>query len=274
MSHDPDDPDQQLLAVQAEVGRLRAALDHAERRRQELELRLSGSRTTAGRAGQPSTAGADRPVSPSWAAEASPSGAAGAAEPAADFAAALSRELPFLANCGLADSPALPQRAAEVLALLIQAVRRVEQTIASQLEVLAKTNPQIKALAENVTAQGLLDVERAVAAVLRPAARLTRLQNYTDLLLRWWTAILTGVQTTIPQMPHELSAALNPAAWELEKKRWSSEAEACWDHFKYVVRQELPLKMGDRMKQIHALKTLEAYSILAGSQRGGSDQQP
>lgn len=155
------------------------------------------------------------------------------------------------------------QKVAEALGIMVQLLVRIEQTLSSQLEVLGRSNPRVKSMAETVREQGLLSVESALQAVLgAPQARLTRLTNYSDLLLRWWSAVLAGVQSTVMEAPNEIEQGLNPAHWQVEKKRWGSEDAAFWSHFKFVIRPELPLRIGDRLKQLQAEKTLDAYAVL------------
>ena len=86
--------------------------------------------------------------------------------------------------------------------------------------------------------------------------------NYSELLLRWWSALLTGVQTTVMEVPEELAQALNPSNWDVERKRWASEADAHWKHYKFAIRPDVPVTVGDRLKAMQAEKTLEAYSVL------------
>ncbi len=183
--------------------------------------------------------------------------------------AALQSQMPWLGDIHVASDEATAQKAAESLAILVGVLKRIEQTIHSQLEVLSKNHPPIKSMAETVQNQGLLDIEKVLQAVLgseRP--RMNRLANYGDLLLRWSSAMMAGVQTTVMELPDELAQALNPDEWNVEKKRWSAEAEAFWDHFKFVIRHDLPLTLGDRMKTIQAQKTLDAYALL------GSESSP
>lgn len=182
-------------------------------------------------------------------------------------AAALKSHLPWLEDIRPASEEATAQKTAESLAILVGVLQRIEQTIHSQLEVLSKNHPPIKSMAETVQNQGLLDIQKALRAVMgSDSSRTTRLANYGDLLLRWSSAMMAGVQTTVMELPNELTQALNPDDWNVEKKRWSAEAEAFWDHFKFVVRHDLPLTLGDRMKEIQAEKTLDAYALLGSEQ--------
>ncbi len=189
-----------------------------------------------------------------------------------DVSAALKSHLPWLGDIHPAGEEATAQKAAESLAILVGVLKRIEKTIHSQLEVLSKNHPPIKSMAETVQNQGLLDIEDVLRGVLgSDSPRMNRLANYGDLLLRWSSAMMAGVQTTIMELPNELTQALNPDDWNVEKKRWSAESEAFWDHFKFVIRHDLPLALGDRMKEIQAQKTLDAYALL-GSE--ASTQQP
>ena len=177
--------------------------------------------------------------------------------------AALKSHLPWLGDIHPAGDEATAQKTVESLAILVGVLKRIEQTIHSQLEVLSKNHPPIKSMAETVQNQGLLDIEDVLRGVLgSDSSRMNRLANYGDLLLRWSSAMMAGVQTTIMELPNELDQALNPDDWKVEKKRWSAEAEAFWDHFKFVIRHDLPLTLGDRMKEIQAQKTLDAYALL------------
>ena len=177
--------------------------------------------------------------------------------------AALQSHLPWLGDIQSASEEAAAQKAAESLAILVGVLKRIEQTIHSQLEVLSKNHPPIKSMAETVQNQGLLDIENVLRAVLgSDSPRMNRLVNYGDLLLRWSSAMMAGVQTTVMELPNELAQALNPDDWNVEKKRWSAEAEAFWNHYKFVIRHDLPLTLGDRMKEIQAQKTLDAYALL------------
>ena len=122
-------------------------------------------------------------------------------------------------------------------------------------------------MADTVKNQGLVDIEKVLRSVLgSDSSRMNRLANYGNLLLRWSSAMMAGVQTTVMELPNELDQALNPDDWNVEKKRWSAEAEAFWNHYKFVIRHDLPLTLGDRMKEIQAQKTLDAYALL-GSQK-------
>ncbi len=181
--------------------------------------------------------------------------------------AALKSHLPWLGDIRPASEKATAHKAAESLAILVGVLKRIEQTIHSQLEVLGKNHPPIKSMAETVQNQGLLDIENVLRSVLgSDSPRMNRLANYGDLLLRWSAAMMAGVQTTVMELPNELDQALNPDDWNVEKKRWSAEAEAFWDHFKFVIRHDLPLTLGDRMKEIQAQKTLDAYALLGSEQ--------
>ena len=181
--------------------------------------------------------------------------------------AALQLHLPWLGGTHSASEEATAQKAAESLAIVVGVLKRIEQTIHSQLEVLGKNHPRIKSMAESVQNQGLLDIENVLRSVLgSDSPRLNRLVNYGDLLLRWSSAMMAGVQTTVMELPNELDQALNPDDWNVEKKRWSAEAEAFWDHYKFVIRHDLPLALGDRMKEIQAQKTLDAYALLGSEQ--------
>ncbi len=184
-----------------------------------------------------------------------------------EVSAALKSHLPWLGDIQPASEEAAAQKAAESLAILAGVLKRIEQTIHSQLEVLSKNHPPIKSMAETVRNQGLLDIENVLRAVLGSGSpRMNRLVNYGDLLLRWSSAMMAGVQTTVMELPNELDQALNPDDWNVEKKRWSAEAEAFWNHFKFVIRHDLPLTLGDRMKEIQAQKTLDAYALLGSEQ--------
>ena len=184
-----------------------------------------------------------------------------------DASAALKSHLPWLGDIQPASEEAAAQKTAETLAIVVGVLKRIEQTIHSQLEVLSKNHPPIKSMAETVQNQGLLDIENVLRSVLgSDSSRMNRLSNYGDLLLRWSSAMMAGVQTTILELPNELDQALNPDDWNVEKKRWSAEAEAFWNHYKFVIRHDLPLTLGDRMKEIQAQKTLDAYALL-GSQK-------
>ncbi len=180
-----------------------------------------------------------------------------------DVSAALKSHLPWLVDFHPASEEATAQKTAESLSIVVGVLKRIEQTVHSQLEVLSKNHPPIKSMAETVQNQGLLDIENVLRAVLgSDSPRMNRLVNYGDLLLRWSSAMMAGVQTTVMELPNELDQALNPDNWNVEKKRWSAEAEALWDHFKFVIRHDLPLTLGDRMKEIQAQKTLDAYALL------------
>ncbi|MCH8964801.1 MAG: hypothetical protein IIB58_07570 [Planctomycetes bacterium] len=181
-----------------------------------------------------------------------------------DASAALKSHLPWLGDIQPASEEAAAQKTAETLAIVVGVLKRIEQTIHSQLEVLSKNHPPIKSMAETVQNQGLLDIENVLRSVLgSDSSRMNRLSNYGDLLLRWSSAMMAGVQTTILELPNELDQALNPDDWNVEKKRWSAEAEAFWNHYKFVIRHDLPLTLGDRMKEIQAQKTLDAYALLS-----------
>ena len=181
-----------------------------------------------------------------------------------DASAALKSHLPWLGDIQPASEEAAAQKTAETLAIVVGVLKRIEQTIHSQLEVLSKNHPPIKSMAETVQNQGLLDIENVLRSVLgSDSSRMNRLSNYGDLLLRWSSAMMAGVQTTILELPNELDQALNPDDWNVEKKRWSAEAEAVWNHYKFVIRHDLPLTLGDRMKEIQAQKTLDAYALLS-----------
>ncbi len=157
---------------------------------------------------------------------------------------------------------------AQTAALLAVAIRRIEQTVFSQLECLGKTDPAIRNLAENLKRQGLLDIDAILPGALQgDPAHLGRLKNHADLLIRWLSAILAGAQSALLAAPEELSAALNPSNWVVEKKRWSSEPSAYWNHYQYAVRPELPLAVGDRLRSLAGQKTIEAYSILGDEGR-------
>ncbi len=187
--------------------------------------------------------------------------------PDGDVSAALRSHLPWLGDLRSASEEATARKAAESLAILVGVLKRIEQTIHSQLEVLGKNHPPIKSMAETVQNQGLLDIENVLRSVLgSDSPRMNRLVNYGDLLLRWSAAMIAGVQTTVLELPNELDQRLNPDDWNVEKKRWSGEAEAFWNHFKFVIRHDLPLTLGDRMKEIQAQKTLDAYALLGSEQ--------
>ena len=140
-----------------------------------------------------------------------------------DASAALKSHLPWLGDIQPASEEAAAQKTAETLAIVVGVLKRIEQTIHSQLEVLSKNHPPIKSMAETVQNQGLLDIENVLRSVLgSDSSRMNRLSNYGDLLLRWSSAMMAGVQTTILELPNELDQALNPADWKVEKKRWSA----------------------------------------------------
>jgi len=195
--------------------------------------------------------------------------ASGSADSTSTVADALRNHVNCLRDVAVPATPATDHATAQVMSTLIDLLRTVEQTVVSQLEAMGKYNPQVKALAETARNQRLLDVEGAVQTVLRSGDhRLTRLMQYSELLMRWWSAVVTGVQATLLEVPNELAAALDPAGWGVEKKRWSAEAEAYWQHFRLIIRQELPLEMGDRMKHVQAEKTLDAYTVLGSGPSG------
>lgn len=184
-----------------------------------------------------------------------------------ELPAALRAHLPCLEDITLPNDADAAQKVAQSLGIMVQILKRLEQTLYSQLEVMGKNHAPIKTMAETLQNQGLLDVEQALGAVLgADSTRTARLTNYGDLLLRWSSAAFAGVQTTVMEVPNELIEALNPANWTVEKKRWSGEDQAYWNHYKIVVRHEVPLKIGDRLKSIQAEKTLEAYSVLGSGQ--------
>ena len=184
-----------------------------------------------------------------------------------EVAAALKLHLPWLGDIQPAREEATAQKTAESLSIVVGVLKRIEQTVHSQLEVLSKNHPPIKSMAETVQNQGLLDIENVLRVVLgSDSPRMNRLANYGNLLLRWSSAMMAGVQTTIMELPSELDQALNPDDWKVEKKRWSAEAEAFWNHYKFVIRHDLPLTLGDRMKEIQAQKTLDAYALLGSEQ--------
>ncbi len=186
---------------------------------------------------------------------------------------ALRTQVACLRDVTLDDGSDGQRKIAESLELLIGLLERIEQMLHSQLEVLAKNHAPIRPLAENLKNQALLDIKRTLQTVLgADNKRMNRLANYCDLMMRWWSAVLAGVQTTVMEVPNELTEALNPAAWELEKKRWSAREQAYWDHFRHVIRHELPLKLGDKLKRIQAEKTLAAYSVLGNDQVSEPEQ--
>lgn len=190
-----------------------------------------------------------------------------AAASTGELTAALRAHLPCLQDITLPNDAEAAQKVAQSLAIMVQILKRLEQTLHSQLEVMGKNHAPIKTMAGTLQNQGLLDVEQALCVVLgADSTRMTRLVHYGDLLLRWWSAALAGVQTTVMEVPNELTEALNPANWAVEKKRWSGEDQVFWNHYKIVVRHDVPLKIGDRLKSIQAEKTLEAYSVLGSGQ--------
>jgi hypothetical protein len=151
----------------------------------------------------------------------------------------------------------------------------MEQTLYSELETLAKHHPQIKPMAQALAQQRLLDIQRMLTEAMGSGpGGSARMAHYSELLFRWWSAILAGVQSTVLHLPHELDAALNFAEWQVERKRWSSEESTYWDHFKFVIRSELPLRMADRLKAVRGAKTLEAYTILGQSPAAGGQPPP
>ena len=75
------------------------------------------------------------------------------------------------------------------------------------------------------------------------------------------------MQTTVMEAPHELEQGLNPSHWQVERKRWASEESVLWNHFKHVIRPELPLRVADRIKEMQASRTLDAYAALGGSRQ-------
>lgn len=191
-----------------------------------------------------------------------------------DLVDALRIRLECLKETAMESTPETDRKVAEVLAILVKILGKIEQTIYSQLEVMGKNNPRVKSLAETAQNQNLLNIEEALKAVLDPkSTRLTRLTNYGELLLRWWSAMLAGVQTTVMEFPNELEEALNHSKWQVEKKRWSGEEAAYWNHFKHVIRHELPLRLGDKMKNMQAAKTLDAYSIIGKGQLSDSREE-
>lgn len=193
----------------------------------------------------------------------------GASPPANGLAAALKERLPFLKDAALADDDATAEQTAEVLAIVVELLSKLEQTMQSQLEVLGKQHAPIRTMIDSAQNQGLISIEKAIIASLKSSgAKPIRLKNYSELLLRWWSALLTGVQTTVMEAPEELAQALNPSNWDVERKRWASEAEVHWKHFKFVIRPDVPAAVGDRLKAIQAEKTLEAYCVL-GAGPGG-----
>ncbi len=192
----------------------------------------------------------------------------GPAAAAEQFARALRAHVPCLEEATVGTGPAMDRQVAEALGILVELLGKIEATLQSQLELLGKGDPSIKTMAETLGGQGLLNVGQALSRVLKSdKVPPTALRNYSDLVMRWWSAVLTGTQATVMEVPNEVAAALNPADWPVEKRRWSAEADAYWNHFKHVIRHELPLKLGDRMKQIQARKTLDAYRIMGGEPR-------
>lgn len=160
--------------------------------------------------------------------------------------------------------PACADRAAASLAETVQLLQHISLAMISQLEVLGRHNPRIKQMHEAITTQGLLDIEAAVTAALAPnETRITKLTNCSELMVRWWSALLAGIQSTVLAVPGELNEALNPAEWGVEKKMWKSEDAALWEHFKLAIRPELPLRLSDRLKTIQAQKSIDAFSAMA-----------
>lgn len=193
----------------------------------------------------------------------------GASPRAIGLAAALKEHLPFLEGVTLANDAKSAEQAAEALAIFVELLGRLEQTLLSQLEVLGKQHAPIRTMIDAAQNQGLISIEKALRSALQAdGGKPTRLKNYSELLLRWWSALLTGVQTTLMEGPEELSHALNPANWEVERKRWASEADVYWKHYKFVIRPDVPVAVGDRLKAIQAEKTLEAYSVLGAAPDG------
>ncbi len=181
---------------------------------------------------------------------------------AAPLSAALKKHCAFLQDQDI--DPDCADRAAASLAETVKLLQRISLAMISELEVLGRNNPRIKQMHEAIVSQGLLDVERAVAAALAPdETRITKLTHCAELMLRWWSAILAGIQTTVLEVPGELNDALNPAGWGVEKKMWKSEDAALWEHFKLAIRPELPLRLSDRLKTIQAQKSLDAFAAMA-----------
>jgi hypothetical protein len=188
------------------------------------------------------------------------------------LAAALAEHLPALKDVVSEKDTELPAKTAEALGVMVGLLGRMTDALLGELEFMGKTNPRIKAMQETVADQKLLDFEAAISKVLSPnTQRITRLSNTADLMVRWWSAVAAGVHTAILDIPDAVARELNPSDWPVEKKRWSSEEAAYWEHFKFVIREELPLKLGDHAKRTHGDKTLEAYTILGSS---GSTDRP
>lgn len=181
---------------------------------------------------------------------------------------ALAAHLQCLQDAPVDATPLTEEKVAQALSILVEVLKKIDATLLSQLEVLGKSHPRIKSMVETLQAQGLLNIEASLQGVLASdATRMTRLSNYTDLLTRWWAALMAGLQAAVLELPNELTESLNPSSWEVEKKRWSSEEEAFWQHFSIIVRHEVPLKISDKMKKIQAEKTLDAYAILGSGER-------
>ncbi|MCG3137043.1 MAG: hypothetical protein HJJLKODD_00884 [Phycisphaerae bacterium] len=166
---------------------------------------------------------------------------------------------------GLTASPETAEKLAQVVKVLVELLSRLDRTILSELMILSKNNSSLKSMAETLQRQGLLNIQDTVAAVLKPGnTRLNRVQQYSQLLLRWWAAMVAGIHSTCEQSSQQLAEALNPTTWPVEKKRWSSEEVAFWQYFQMIIRHELPLRQSDQMKSTQAQKTLEAYTALGG----------
>ncbi len=187
--------------------------------------------------------------------------------PAVGLADVLKERLPFLKDAALANDASTAEQTAEALAIVVQLLSRLEQAMQSQLEVLGKQHAPIRGMVDAARNQDLLSIEKALLSALQArGAKPARLKKYSELLMRWWSALLTGVQTTVMEAPEELARALNPANWDVERKRWASEADAHWKHYKFVIQPDVPVAVGDRLKAIQAEKTLEAYSVLGAGQ--------
>ena len=90
----------------------------------------------------------------------------GASPPANGLAAALKERLPFLKDAALADDDATAEQTAEVLAIVVELLSKLEQTMQSQLEVLGKQHAPIRTMIDSAQNQGLISIEKAIISSL------------------------------------------------------------------------------------------------------------
>ena len=189
-------------------------------------------------------------------------------EPAADgrlpaeFVDVLTAHVKCLAGTGLDNSADTGRRLAECIEAIIALFGRVEQVMIAHLKFLGKHSERLGAMVDVASRQKLMSIEAVFpGAMAAPSGRITKLKNYCDLLWRWWTSTMVGIQATMEDVPAQLEKKLDPKEWHVPPRKFMrSEEETSWEHFEKVIRRELPLRLKDDQRRILAEKTYDAYA--------------